>query len=248
MNKSVFSGSAVTGTMLALAFLAAAITSTPTIASEPSKDDVRLKFQRLTNIPTVAIEQAPLENMWQIVTNSSVFYATKDGKYIFSGALHDFESGLSNRSTSRLSEIHKSTIKELQDSFITYKAQNEKHHILVFYDAQCGYCKALHRELDDYLAKGITVSYAAFAALGPRSSEMLTHIWCSDDQHAALDKNANNQSFGNDASCNSPVNLHNDLGEAMGVNGTPAIFTLDGISVSRGYVDAARMESLLNDL
>lgn len=224
------------------------LTSTTLIAGEQTKENVRLKFQQITNIPTIAVEQSPVDDMWQVVTANAVFYITKDGKHIFSGALHDFQSGLANRSSSRLAEIHQGRIDELKDTFITYTAENEKHHILVFYDSSCGYCKALHKDIDSYLAKGITVSYAAFAALGPRSETGLKHIWCSEDKHEALNRNAHGQSYGSNDSCSNPVDRHNELGQAMGVNGTPAIFKLTGESVSRGYVQAEQMESILNGL
>ena len=45
---------------------------------------------------------------------------------------------------------------------IVYKAPNEKHSITVFTDISCGYCRKLHRELNDLLDAGITVKYLAF--------------------------------------------------------------------------------------
>jgi len=45
---------------------------------------------------------------------------------------------------------------------IVYKAPKEEYQITVFTDSTCGYCRKLHKEIDGFLAEGISVRYMAF--------------------------------------------------------------------------------------
>jgi thiol:disulfide interchange protein DsbC len=69
-------------------------------------------------------------------------------------------------------------------------------------------------------------------------------IWCSEDRKAAMDQakmGANIQA----PSCNSPVQAQIDLGMALGVRGTPAIFTEAGQQVG-GYLPAAQLAEAIS--
>lgn len=122
---------------------------------------------------------------------------------------------------------------------IIYPAKGvTKSVIYAFTDADCPYCAKLHEEMEDINARGIEVRYLAW----PRSQESIPKmeaIWCSEDRNAAMDQaimGANVQA----PSCNSPVKSQIDLGMALGVRGTPAIFTESGQQVG-GYLPAAQL-------
>ncbi|MFL9802075.1 thioredoxin fold domain-containing protein [Vibrio cyclitrophicus] len=44
------------------------------------------------------------------------------------------------------------------------KAKNEKHVVTIFTDVDCGYCRKLHQQMDDYNDLGITVRYLGLSS------------------------------------------------------------------------------------
>lgn len=236
----------MTKSLSAIAFTLAAVLSTSAQAETNEADtDIADRFSRLTNMEIVAIEDAPIDGMTQIVTKSGVLYVSKDGKHILSGALHEFQQGFKNLSKERVAQIYKPEIDRLKDTFIQYKAPNEKHEVVVFYDSNCGYCHRLHRNIDTYLDLGITINFAAAPIFGPSSVSGLNSIWCSDDPKQALDNNARGGKPSGPTCKESPVSEHKALADMLGVKATPMIYTTDGTLVKRG---AAPAQSLLEAL
>ncbi len=107
--------------------------------------------------------------------------------------------------------------------------------VYVFTDPTCAYCQKLHSELDAITKGGIEVRYLAW----PRSEEavpLTERIWCSSDRLGALTMAKEGKDVA-DAKCDNPVKSHMALGHALGVSGTPAVFTESGLSIG-GYLPA----------
>ncbi|MDC9502981.1 MULTISPECIES: DsbC family protein [unclassified Pseudoalteromonas] len=217
--------------------------------TQKSNAEVRLQaaidnFTKLVPIPIVTIEEAPLPNMVQVVTEKGVFYATKDGKYIVAGNIHEAKEGLPNLTKARLAKENGKKIAKLKDSFITYKAENETSEIVVFYDTSCPYCTKFHNEVKDFNSAGVTVHYAAWPRQGvynPKNKSQYTgayykleNVWCADNQKAALDAAAHRANVPR-STCENTIPEQFALGLSLGVSGTPAIFSIDGQLVQRGY-------------
>ncbi|MBB1294970.1 MULTISPECIES: thioredoxin fold domain-containing protein [unclassified Pseudoalteromonas] len=201
-------------------------------------------FTKLVPIPIVAIEESPLPNMVQVVTEKGVFYATKDGKYIVAGNVHEAKEGLPNLTKARLAKENGKKIAELKDSFITYKAENETSEIVVFYDTSCAYCTKFHNEVEDFNQAGVTVHYAAWPRQGVYNQQnktqytgayyKLENVWCAENPKAALDAAAHRANVPR-STCENTIPEQFALGLSLGVSGTPAIFSIDGQLVQRGY-------------
>ena len=60
--------------------------------------------------------------------------------------------------------------------------------IYVFTDVDCGYCRKLHSEIENYLKEGIQVNYLAYPREGLESKtyEKMQHAWCSDQPQRSL--------------------------------------------------------------
>ena len=115
-----------------------------------------------------------------------------------------------------------------------------KASVLVFTDVDCGYCRKLHNEMADYHAEGIEIRYAAFprAGIGSQSYNKIVSAWCADNQQETMTKLKSSQQVEQLINCEHPVDEHYRLGQQLGVNGTPSIFTEDG-KLMPGYVPAA---------
>ena len=68
-------------------------------------------------------------------------------------------------------------------------------------------------------------------------------VWCSDDRHKSLTQAKNGQNLPA-RECDTPVLTHYELGNEIGINGTPALVFADG-RVIPGYIEADRLAEML---
>jgi thiol:disulfide interchange protein DsbC len=186
------------------------------------------------------LEESSVENMYLLDTSKGLFYATKDGKHLFAGNLFSLDGGVVNLTAKYKTKQAQSKFSEYKDTMITYKAKEEKHSVYVFTDITCGYCKKLHDQIDDYNDLGITVNYIAYPrnglgrnGEGTSTSKKMDTIWCEDDKKVALDTAIKAPyTVPTNTQCTSPVEAHYNLGQALGVGGTPAIYASTGKKIS----------------
>jgi glutaredoxin len=128
---------------------------------------------------------------------------------------------------------------------VVYPAKGEtKSHITVFTDTTCPYCHKLHAEVPELNKRGIEVRYVAFPrqGLGSPGDEQLQAVWCSSDKPRGMDKMVDGKEI-KAAKCANPVSKQFQLGQSIGVNGTPAIVLADG-QVIPGYQPAPQVAKL----
>ncbi|MGP5211323.1 DsbC family protein [Psychrobacter alimentarius] len=178
---------------------------------------------------------------WVTAEGLPSFFTDKSGKHIIQGQIIAVgEAQPVDISAALAAKTAQEALKAVdKKEMIIYPAKGEtKSVIYAFTDADCGYCRKLHEEMDDINARGIEVRYLAW----PRSQESVPKmeaIWCSQDRNAAM----NQAKMGVDVqapSCANPVQEHMALGARLGVRGTPAVFTETGEQVG-GYLPAAQL-------
>lgn len=178
---------------------------------------------------------------WVTAEGLPAFFTDKSGKHIIQGQIVAVgDAAPVDISAALVAGTAQEALKAVDKSeMVIYPAKGEtKAVVYAFTDADCGYCRKLHSEMDDINARGIEVRYLAW----PRSQESVPKmeaIWCSEDRHAAM----NQAKIGADIqgpSCSNPVQEHMALGARLGVRGTPAIFTEAGEQVG-GYLPAAEL-------
>ena len=184
------------------------------------------------------------------VINGPLLYATEDGGYFFlNGDLHQVSvSGAVNLTEERRSLARKEQLAAVSlEDMVVFSPQGEtRDYIAVFTDVTCFYCQKLHREVDQLNAKGIEVRYLAFPRGGVDSegAQKLATAWCAEDQQATLTElKAGVELPVNDCADN-PIAAQYQLGQDMGVSGTPAIVTSSGLMVP-GYRPADDLAALL---
>ena len=178
---------------------------------------------------------------WVTAEGLPSFFTDKAGKHIIQGQIIAVgDVAPVDISAALVASTAQEALKAVdKKDMVIYPAKGAtKAVIYAFTDADCGYCRKLHSEMDDINARGIEVRYLAW----PRSQESVPKmeaIWCSQDRNAAMDQakaGANVQA----PSCASPVQEHMALGSRLGVRGTPAVFTEAGQQVG-GYLPAAEL-------
>jgi thiol:disulfide interchange protein DsbC len=131
---------------------------------------------------------------------------------------------------------------------IVFGPASAKYTITVFTDVECGYCRKLHGEIDQLNKLGVRVRYLAYPRAGPGTDDWhkMEAVWCSKDRNAAITMAKQGQVV--QAKCGAtPVAKQYELGEEMGVRGTPAIFTMAGDYIG-GYLPPGEMVRQLDEL
>ncbi|NVJ67387.1 MAG: thioredoxin fold domain-containing protein [Gammaproteobacteria bacterium] len=214
-----------------------------------------LMKQRFPSLNINLINESPIPGFYAVEADGELVYLSKDGRYFIQGTAIDLEKRVNlNRQQTQVwnnlkAPMRKADIAKLDEKdMVVFKAPNEKHVITVFTDIDCGYCRKLHRERQDYLDRGITIRYLAFPRAGLKSSaaQKLEGIWCSKDRQSAMTEAKLNQKFSK-ASCDNPLPEHMKLVRKFGLGGTPSIILENGNLIG-GYQPAEVLIQNLDSL
>lgn len=221
----------------ALAFSALAL-------SQAYANEDAVKKALTTSMPTAKIESvkpSEIKGVYEAVIEGNIFYVSEDGKYLLQGHLIDVKAK-KDLTEEKLSAEHKKDMDAMgEENMIIFKSKIKKYQISVFTDIDCGYCRKLHSEIDQYLAEGITVRYLFYprAGKGSESYNKAVSVWCAADRNAALTAAKQGKPLEN-KQCKNPVDAHMALGEKFGARGTPMIVTEKG-TILPGYVPAKQL-------
>ncbi|HVR81449.1 MAG TPA: DsbC family protein [Luteimonas sp.] len=201
--------------------------------------------------PQVRIDKvspAPLPGFQEVIVGGQVIYVTDDGKYLMQGTLYDIDAK-KNLGEASLAKVRKDLLKTIPASDrIVFAPANPKYAVTVFTDVECGYCRKLHSEIADYNKQGIAVQYVAFPRMGLGSADFkkMVAVWCAADPKKALTDAKNDRPVPM-KNCTNPVTMQFNLGQRMGLTGTPMILADDGTQLG-GYVPPAQLRAALDKL
>lgn len=225
----------------------AGIFAMPVYAVSPELEKARTNISKLfENINSNDIQDSPIPGVYQVSMPPRIYYVSANGRYVINGDLFDavanknLSQGVRNKSTAEAINAVK------EDSMISFGKKGFKHTITVFTDIDCGYCRKLHHEVKKYNELGIRVRYLAYprAGIGSASFKKAEAVWCSKDKAKAMTEAKNGKTLSNEK-CANPVQAHFELGNALGVRGTPAIILENGELIP-GYSPAAQLLQTIN--
>jgi thiol:disulfide interchange protein DsbC len=205
---------------------------------------------RLNGVAVEDITDAPIQGLYEVAVGANVAYVTKDGRYIIRGDIYDAETS-SNVSEETRARARATMLGSVDPkSMIVFKpAKGEvKHTVTIFTDIDCGYCRQFHREIDKVTALGIEVHYLFYPRTGPNTESWTKadEVWCAADHNSALTRAKLGGEIPSSADCATPVEEHYELGQRIGVRGTPAVFSESG-ELLGGYLPPASLAKLLDD-
>jgi thiol:disulfide interchange protein DsbC len=192
-----------------------------------------------------SIKPSEIKNVYEVISGSTIFYVSEDGKYLLQGRMIDV-AARKDLTEQKLIDIRKSVLNKLsKDETIDFNSPLKKHTVYIFTDIDCGYCRKLHSEIDQYLAEGITIRYLFFprAGKGSNSYNKAVSVWCAKDRNAALTL-AKQDKAPEMKTCANPIDKHMQLAEEFEVRGTPMIVTETG-KVFPGYLPAKQLAQAL---
>jgi thiol:disulfide interchange protein DsbC len=211
-------------------------------------DEAAIRKALQKSMPTAKIESikpSEIKGLQEVALGSSIYYVSDDGKYLLQGQLIDVANRI-NLTEQKLGATRKAALEKMGvDNMIVFKPKIGKYKVSIFTDIDCGYCRKLHSEIDQYLAEGITIQYLFFprAGKGSDSYNKAVSVWCAKDRNAALTAAKKDQKL-ESKTCENPVDKHMQLATEFEVKGTPMIVTENG-TILPGYLPAKELLATL---
>jgi len=218
------------------------------LAADPRTDSLQ-KLMPGVKIGTPT--ETPLKGIYQVKIGGRYAYISADGSYALIGNLVDIKNGINLTEQAQAKENIPLIKSFPQKDMIIFPAKGDEKEVLtIFSDTSCPYCKKLHTEVPKLQQAGITVRYIPFPRglkRGGGYNEMKS-VWCSDDRVRAMNI-ANGiikaKLEKKDCAVDDVLKAGYDLGNKVGVEGTPTIFLANGTKLG-GYLPAANIISRLS--
>lgn len=198
-------------------------------------------------IAVQAVRQSPLPALLEIeLAGGTMLYGSKDGRFLIAGDLYDISGDdLVNLAEQRRAGQRQELMASARKPVVFTPEGDVKASVTVFTDVDCGYCRKLHQEVPKLNELGIEVRYLAYprAGVGSESYRRIVSAWCAADPNTAITRLKAGQQIP-ELDCKNPVADHFQLGQDVGVRGTPAIVLEDGTMLP-GYLPAEELAATL---
>jgi thiol:disulfide interchange protein DsbC len=195
------------------------------------------------------VTPSPIDGWYTIHRGSVVAYVSASGRYLLQGDMIDLDLNV-NLSEAVRNDSRRDLMSAIpDDEVIAFSPSEVKYSVSVFTDVDCTYCRRLHNQIDEYLALGIEVRYLMYPRNGPTSPSwaVAQEVWCANDRNGALTAAKADRNFASTDCDASIVDHHYQLGQEIGLSGTPAIVFDDGTLIS-GYVPPDQLRDRLEQL
>ncbi|MEX0607253.1 MAG: DsbC family protein [Halofilum sp. (in: g-proteobacteria)] len=246
MAKSLACGVTLLGVLFAV----------PGCAAEgDAKAGERQLREHLENVhPDLAVDSVrptPLEGVYEVVSGTRVLYVSEDGRYFIRGSLIDLHNERDLTAERRNGLIHDAVNAVGDDRMLVYEPANGRaeHTITVFTDTSCPYCQRLHEELLVLMEQHpVRVRYLLYprAGVDAGAADTMRDVWCAPDPQAAMTAAKRGESVpARESGCNTPIAEHYELGQRIGVRGTPYLLVGEDTSPVTGYRPPDQLLSIL---
>ena len=214
-------------------------------AAALAQDDVELSkealAETLVGVDASSISDSPVDGMYAVTVGSNVAYVTTDGHYLLQGDLYDLTTNEnvteSRRARERVSML--ASVDRADMIVFSPAPEDVDHTITIFTDIDCGYCRQFHSEIAKVNDLGIAVQYLFYPRTGPDTDSWYKadRVWCSgtEERNEYLTAAKLGGQIPEDSCETTPVNDHYELGKAVGVRGTPTVFSTTGVQLG-GYL------------
>lgn len=230
----------------------AVLAAVPVAAQEVDEEleQVRQKVNAMFEVINPEdVNPSPIDGWYTIHRGSVVAYVSASGRYLLQGDLIDLDQNV-NLSEAVRNDSRRDLMSAIpDDEVIAFSPSEVKYSVTVFTDVDCTYCRRLHSQIDEYLAYGIEIRYLMYPRNGPTSPAWATaqEVWCANDRNGALTAAKADRNFASTNCDASIVDHHFQLGQEVGLSGTPAIVLDDGTLIS-GYLPPDQLKARLDQV
>lgn len=227
---------------LVASFVLMMASSLSSAADQSTEDMTSLLKLRLGTDQVEPATETDVEGVYQTRFGNKFAYLIEGGRYVFIGDMVDLKMARNLTELSRRDLVVEELASFDEQKRVVFPATGEELAVLsVFTDTSCGYCQQLHKEVKYLQEAGISVHYFPYPRGGNRGPGYadMRKVWCADDQQKAMSiaKGSEMGSLPTSESCDSAQYVDDGylLGNRIGVNGTPALYSSDGGKFN-GYV------------
>jgi thiol:disulfide interchange protein DsbC len=196
------------------------------------------------------LRTSPIPGIFEFSQGADVSYITADGKYFIDGNMYDMDTR-ENLTESVRTHARVALLAALPESqMIIFSPPNPRYTITVFTDVDCAYCRKLHSQIGELNSLGVRVRYVFYPRTGPDTASWhkAEAVWCSANRNEALTRAKAGATLDLSKTCtDTPVAREYALGQAIGVQGTPAIVTANGNMIA-GYLPPQELVQQIKDL
>jgi thiol:disulfide interchange protein DsbC len=218
------------------------------LAGEPVDKAVVDNLRKKLEVPSTGlkidtVQQSEMPGLLEVQFQSGpLVYSTPDGSYFVAGDLFTVgPEGFVNLAEKRRDGVRLERLAAVapEDMIVFSPEGKPRAHITVFTDVTCFYCQKLHKEVPELNKRGVEVRYLAYprAGIGSPGFKQLASAWCADDRQSTLTRLKNKETVPENVCPGNPVAKQYELGQQLGVRGTPAIITESGQMIP-GYQTA----------
>lgn len=211
-------------------------------------DELRKKIEKsLPDVKVSSLKAIDDTGLYEAVINGQILYFSEDGRYVIQGDMVSLDSR-TNLTEQRRVSLRKEALDKLDEKdMIIFGPEKAKYTITVFTDIDCGYCRKMHSEMEKYNDLGIRVRYMSFprGGIGSKSYDDAVNVWCAADRQKAMTKAKQGQEIAT-KTCVNPVKTEFELGQQLGVQGTPSIFLESG-QILPGYLPPEKLIQVLDE-
>lgn len=222
-------------TLLCLGWMSAVNVVAGTPADPAIASKLKTTLETATRTMKVdSIEKSEIAGVYAVqFANGPLIYSTAKGDHFIAGDMFRIESdGFVNLAEQRRDGVRKAKIGQVaaQDMIVFSPASTPRASITVFTDVTCFYCQKLHKEVPELNRRGVEVRYLGYPRAGLASDgyRQLASAWCNADPQDALTRLKNKLKVTENVCSDNPIASQFQLGQEVGVNGTPAIIMESG--------------------
>jgi len=200
--------------------------------------DVRARVvAKLRGATPSDVAASPVPGLYEVTMGGLIAYVSADGKYLVSGNIYDLDSEVNLTAARRNSARAKALASAREDQMIIFSPDKPKMTVTVFTDVDCGYCQKFHSHIAEMNKAGVRVRYMLFPRSGPgtESWSKAEAVWCSSDRKEALTRAKRGETVKAKNCGDAVVKADYQMGDDLGVEGTPAVFTQTGDYIG-GYL------------
>lgn len=211
------------------------------VSSPVAKADPEIIRQNLVkilpaNMPIGSIENSPMENVYIVTVGAQTMYVYGKDEFVLIGDVFDTERQV-NIEEERRNEAIASAINSIPESEMILMGEKRDRYVTVFTDTDCGYCQRFNKTIAELDQRGVQVRYVMFprAGIGSPSYDEAVSVWCAEDQARAMTI-AKSGGTVEPSVCENPVAEQYQLGQKIGIRGTPTI-VFDNGKIVPGFLE-----------
>lgn len=223
------------------------VSTSSVFASTDAEKEVATKLR--AQYPSTQISEVRttgIDGIYEVDMGKNIGYTNSEGRYFLFGHIFDMttQQDLTQQRIDALNVVKFSEL-PLKDAIKTVHGKGERI-VAVFSDPDCPYCRKLENELPKLNNVTIYTFLMPLDGLHPEASRKAKAIWCSSNKSQSMEGYMiHDKTPDMTKTCDNPIERNVQLGQKLGINGTPTLISSDG-RVMPGMAAADQLEKFIS--